>query len=181
MSPFHGSTAVVLGTINFRIGLLAHSKIKIQNSASPLFSFLIFPSKLEMAFKKPKGSCVITSFSMHNDFQCTKSGVCITYLKISSRGKKTQISPPSQPNYLFIFCCCSLKPCLVITMQVNFIIPFTPLVMNKFTAYYFGLDLWQNSTGTNNLICQPLYKDSSISVTNPNLKSKVHLTARPQD
>lgn len=66
-----------------------------------------------------------------------------------------------------------------IMTQVNFIIPFAPPVMNKFTAYYFGLDLWQNTTGTNNLICQHLSKGSSINVTNPNLNSKVHLTARP--
>lgn len=65
-------------------------------------------------------------------------------------------------------------------MQVNFIIPSTLLVMNKFSAYYFGLDLWQNTTGTNNLICQHLYKGSSINASNPNLNSKVHLTAGPQ-
>lgn len=82
----------------------------------------------------------------------------------------------SEPNHFYLFILSMLW--LVIMMQVNFIIPFTLLVMNKFTAYYFGLDLWQNTTGTNNLICQPFYKDSSISVTHPNLKSKVHLTAR---
>lgn len=52
-------------------------------------------------------------------------------------------------------------------------------VMNKFTAYYFGLDLWQNSAGTNNLVCQHLSQDSSITVRGPNLNRKVHLTAGP--
>lgn len=53
------------------------------------------------------------------------------------------------------------------------------LVMNKFTAHYSGLDLLQNSAGTNNLVCQHLSLDSSINVSGPNLNSKVHLTAGP--
>lgn len=55
----------------------------------------------------------------------------------------------------------------------------TWLVMNKFTAHYSGLDLLQNSAGTNNLVCQHLSLDSSINVTGPNLNSKLHLTAGP--
>lgn len=59
-------------------------------------------------------------------------------------------------------------------------LPFKPsLVMNKFTAHYSGLDLLQNSAGTNNLVCQHLSLDSSINVSSPNLNSKVHLTAGP--
>lgn len=54
-----------------------------------------------------------------------------------------------------------------------------PSVMNKFTAHYSGLDLWQNNAGTNNLVCQHLSAASSITVTALNLNSKVHLTAGP--
>lgn len=57
--------------------------------------------------------------------------------------------------------------------------PTLPSVMNKFTAHYSGLDLWQNNAGTNNLVCQHLSAASSITVTALNLTSKVHLTAGP--
>lgn len=54
-----------------------------------------------------------------------------------------------------------------------------PSVMNKFTAHYSGLDLWQNNAGTNNLVCQHLSAASSITVRALNLNGKVHLTAGP--
>lgn len=81
-----------------------------------------------------------------------------------------------------------LKPvvlvCLVLAVRNRGEPLFSPLntwiITNKFTAHYSGLDLLQNSAGTNNLFCQQLLLDSSINVTGPNLNSKLHLTAGPR-